>query len=169
MSTFPPAANARAPRPPSARHLALFENFYPAMDRLGTHSTSLALLLLRADPELTLNLAVPRRATWPDGFDGRRVRFSPSWSHDRPLSMVRAGVSTARALPADSRVLFNWFPTCYGETRAAATTGMLLPRIVRTFSERRPAVYAHNFIETQDFRRLGYQPGAVDRWAGGVF
>ncbi len=169
MSTFPPAANARAPRPPSARHLALFENFYPAMDRLGTHSTSLALLLLRADPELTLNLAVPRRATWPDGFDGRRVRFSPSWSHDRPLSMVRAGVSTARALPADSRVLFNWFPTCYGETRAAATTGMLLPRIVRTFSERRPAVYAHNFIETQDVRRLGYQPGAVDRWAVGVF
>lgn len=169
MTETVPAPPANPSATPTARRLALYENFYPAMDRLGTHSTNLALLLLRSDPTLELHLTVPKRSTWPDGFDRSRVHFSPTWSHGRPISMLRAASAMGRSLPEGTPVLFNWFPTCYGETRSAAGAGMLLPRVVRTVSGRRPAVYAHNFIETQDVRRLGYRPGALDRWAVGLF
>ena len=143
--------------------LGLFENFYPAKDRLGTHSTSLALLLLRADPDLELELFVPESSEWPAGFPHDRVSFHPTWRHDSPLRMARAASAMGRSLGEDGRMLFNWFPTCYGQTRAANAVGMLLPRLVRWRAGHRPAVYAHNFIETQDVERLGYRANTMER------
>jgi|GEM_PF-3988605 len=149
--------------------LGLFENFYPAKDRLGTHSTSLALLLQRADPDLVLDLSVPRGALWPTPFPSSRVVFDPSWTHGDSPSLVRAARSLARRVGRDGPVMFNWFPTCFGETRAANATGMLLPAVVRASTRRAPFVYAHNFIETQDVGRLGYRPSRVERFAVGAF
>jgi glycosyltransferase involved in cell wall biosynthesis len=145
--------------------LGLYSNFYPGKDRLGTHSTSLALLLLRADPELRLQLAVPQGSQWPAGFARDRVDFRPSWRHDGPGGMARAAARLARSLPSDGHALFNWFPTCFGETKGANATGMLLPGLVRTLSRNAPSVYAHNFIETQDVRRLGYHATRIERFA----
>jgi glycosyltransferase involved in cell wall biosynthesis len=145
--------------------LGIFENFYPAMDRLGTHSTSLALLFLRADPGLELELVVPERSRWPVGFAQERVKFRPLWRHDGPTTMVRAAAAMARSLGREGHGLFNWFPTCYGQTRSASATGMLLPRLFRWRAHRRAAVYAHNFIETQDVGRLGYRAGFLERRA----
>ncbi len=132
--------------------IGLFANFYPGKDRLGTHSTSLALLLLRAAPELQLELAVPEGSEWPPGFDRSRVTFRPGWRHDRAGKMVWSAAKLARSLTPNGHALFNWFPTCFGETRVANGTGMLLPRLVRLLGRQPPCVYAHNFIETQDSR-----------------
>ncbi len=143
--------------------LGLCCNFYPAKDRLGTHSTSLALLLQRADPKLEMDLIVPRGSAWPQGFSRDRVRLLPSWRHGDPSSILGAALRLARIRgPATARLL-NWFPTCFGETRSANAMGMLLPGVARAFSGGRTAVYAHNFIETQDVRRLGYHAGRVTR------
>ena len=149
--------------------LGIFENFYPGKDRLGTHSTSLALLMLRADASLRLHLAVPRGSEWPDGFARDRVEFRPGWRHDAPTEMAREAAALARSLDRDARILFNWFPTCFGETRAANATGMLLPALVRLIHREAPWVYAHNFIETQDVGRLGYRPGRGERVALATF
>ncbi len=149
--------------------LGLFENFYPAKDRLGTHSTSLALLLQRADPTLDLELVVPSGSTWPAAFPAGRVRFRPSWSHGDPGSLLRAASGLGRRFGPDDRVLFNWFPTCFGENRSANAIGMLLPAVVRVGARHPPYVYAHNFIETQDVGRLGYRPSALERIALGTF
>lgn len=149
--------------------LGLFENFYPQKDRLGTHSTSLALLLREADPSLELELMVPRSSSWPAPFPPDRVGFHPTWTHGDARSLVRAARDLARRVGPEGTVLFNWFPTCFGESRTANAAGMLLPALVRA-STRRPAfVYAHNFIETQDVRRLGYRPNRVERLALATF
>ncbi len=143
--------------------LGLCCNFYPAKDRLGTHSTSLALLLQRADPHLEMDLIVPYGSTWPQGFSQERVRLLPSWRHSDPSSILGAALRLGRVRgPATARLL-NWFPTSFGETRSANAMGMLLPGVARALSGRRTAVYAHNFIETQDVRRLGYHAGPVTR------
>ncbi|MFZ0892773.1 MAG: glycosyltransferase [Thermoplasmata archaeon] len=148
--------------------LGLFANFYPGKDRLGTHSTSLALLLLRADPELKLQLTIPQGSEWPAGFARDRIEFRPEWRHDDPAAMAKAAARMARSLTPDGHALFNWFPTCFGETKAANATGMLLPGLVRLLSRKPPSVYAHNFIETQDVRRLGYHATRTERLALGT-
>ncbi len=145
--------------------IGLFANFYPGKDRLGTHSTSLALLLLRAAPELQLELAVPDGSEWPPGFDRSRVTFRPGWRHDGAGMMVWSAAKLARSLTPNGHALFNWFPTCFGETRVANGTGMLLPRLVRLLGRQMPCVYAHNFIETQDVGRLGYRASRTEKVA----
>ncbi len=149
--------------------LGLCCNFYPAKDRLGTHSTSLALLLQRADPQLETDLFVPHGSAWPQGFSQERVHLVPSWRHGDPSSILGAALRLARIRgPATARLL-NWFPTCFGETWSANAMGMLLPGVARAFSGGRTAVYAHNFIETQDVRRLGYHAGPVIRLGISLF
>ncbi len=143
--------------------LGLFENFYPEKDRLGTHSTSLALLLQRAEPELTIDLAAPLGSTWPAPFPLGRVELHPSWKHGDAGSLLHAARALSRRTGRGGPVLFNWFPTCFGENRAANAGGMVLPALVRASTRRAPFVYAHNFIETQDVGRLGYRPSRSER------
>jgi hypothetical protein len=149
--------------------LGLFENFYPQKDRLGTHSTSLALLLQRADPTLELDLAVPKASVLPATFRADRVRFHPEWVHGNARSLIRSARSLAARIDPEGAILFNWFPTCFGENRSANAAGMSLPAFVRMRSRTVPFVYAHNFIETQDIGRLGYRPSVVERIGLGGF
>ncbi len=151
-------------------HIGLFENFYPGKDRLGTHSTSLSLLLQRATaPTTELDLAVPEGSRWPAPFRSDRVRFHPSWRHGDAGSLVRAARALSRRVGRQGRVLFNWFPTCFGETRAVNAVGMLLPSIVRASTRRAPCVSAPNFLATQPIGRLGYTPRRIERIGVGAF
>ncbi len=87
----------------------------------------------------------------------------PLWSHDDPLTLIKALLVMLRATRRIDVFVFNLAITSMGNSRLANGIGILLPSILRRLSGKPVLVYMHNFLETQDARRLGYNPGLLSR------
>jgi glycosyltransferase involved in cell wall biosynthesis len=93
----------------------------------------------------------------PEHLDLPNLTVLPIWSPDRPRTLLRAlWAMTRRASELDGYV-FNIYPTAFGRFPPANGLGMLLPVLVARLTRRPVVVFMHNFVESQDLSRLGYE------------
>lgn len=85
------------------------------------------------------------------------------WTHNSASSLSRALPHVLRATRGLDALLFNTYVTAFGRRMSANLTGLLLPIIVSRLSRIPTFVYMHNFVETQDVAKLGYQARWIER------
>ena len=150
MSLVGPATTAQGLR------VVAFSSFYPHSARLGSHSTSLAWLLLQSPRVASITFFGNAGSSLPPGFDPARLEVVEAWTPDRPISLVRCALRMARRARETDVFLFNIYVTSFGRSPATNAIGLLLPIAVRRLTRRPTVAYVHNLVETQDIDRLGY-------------
>lgn len=144
--------------------LAVFGTFYPEHNYAGNSTTPIAIGLSKSDLVDLVHVFCQRGARVPEGVSGGKLDLVRMWRHDRPISILRAGLALARHARNLDSIIFNTYVTAYGRSRFANVIGLLLPSIVARLSRRPVLVYMHNFVETQDVRKLGYFPSHAALW-----
>ncbi len=138
-------------------------SFHPVYDFTGNTTTPIAFGLARNDLVEQVNVFCQSGGFIPTGFDKDHVRVFPCWRHNDPLSIAGALGFIHRASRGLSLLLFNMYVTAYGHDAMANAAGLLLPSILSRAFRIPTVVYMHNFLETQDAERLGYNPSQAVR------
>lgn len=136
--------------------VGVFCNFYPSVDRLSSTSVGLVHLLSKSSAISQIQVIAPLGSALPSGIDRSKVTLCPIWQFDDPISLVRAFWQIIRIRKQLDILLFNVYLTSFGKSDLANGLGLLLPFFASFLRVRRPVVYMHNFIETQDIEALGY-------------
>lgn len=162
-----PESTGPATGDPSRRggrlRVGFFGNFHPLTTRLSTTSIGLVILLSR-DPRVeSILVTCPRGSRVPEGIDPTKIHLRPTWLHDRPGSVVRAGLGMWRERRQVDVFLFNTYMTGLGRSLVANALGILLPVLLAKLTGKRVVVYMHNFMSTQQVETLGYRPGRAVR------
>lgn len=140
----------------AARPVCLFGGFLPKPERLGPHTTGFSLLLSRVPSVSNVTVFCPRSSVLPPAFHVESVRLVRSWGFDDTFSIARTGLLMAKESRSASFSIFNIYPTSFGRGRIVNAMGMLIPVLVRFLARRKPCVYLHNSVASQDLASLGY-------------
>jgi glycosyltransferase involved in cell wall biosynthesis len=137
--------------------VGFFGSFYPSVQRAANSSTGIVLGLSRSPRIETVYAFVPAGSKIPEFLEEDKIRLVRCWSHDAPLSLIRAAIKMIQMRRWISAYLFNTYVTAFGRSKIANGLGLLVPVLVGLLTSRRVVVYMHNFVETQDVPRLGYR------------
>ena len=137
--------------------VGFFGSFYPHVDRLSTASTGLVTLLSMSEKIEKISVFSPLLSSTPNGLSTSKIRIIPSWSYDDPLSLIKTVIKMIKMKSDIDVYIFNIFLTSFGRSRIANVTGLLLPVLLSKLTHKRVCTYMHNFIETQDIEKLGYE------------
>ncbi|HTT25719.1 MAG TPA: glycosyltransferase [Thermoplasmata archaeon] len=150
------APSGTAPRARPLR-IGLFGAFHPMSDRAGGSSTGMAVLFEGSARVAHVTVFGTAGSTAPEHLALPHLTVLPIWSPDRPRTLLKAlRAMTRRAGELDGYV-FNIYPTSFGRFPPANGLGMLLPVFVAKLTRRPVVVFMHNFVESQDLTRLGYE------------
>ena len=137
--------------------VGFFGSFYPLVDKLATTSTGLVTLFSMSEKIEKIMVFSPLSSIAPIGVDITKVSVIPSWRYDSVISLLKT-LSKMIKMKEDVDVyFFNIFLTSFGSSRRANVTGLLLPTLLAKLTGKRVCTYMHNFIETQDIEKLGYE------------
>jgi glycosyltransferase involved in cell wall biosynthesis len=145
-------------------HVGFVGNFHPSKSRLGPHSTGFILGLMRLESVESITLFTCPEGRLPTGANPSKVRFASPWRHDDPLSLVRLLASLLSRRNELDIVVFNQYPTAFGNGRLANSLGLLVPILFGALSRTRSVVYMHNTHRTQDLASLGYNATKPTLW-----
>lgn len=137
--------------------VGFFGSFYPHVDRLSTASTGLVTLLSMSEKIEKISVFSPLLSSTPNGLSTSKIRVIPSWSYDDPLSLIKTVIKMIKMKSDIDVYIFNIFLTSFGRSRIANVTGLLLPALLSKLTHKSVCTYMHNFIETQDIEKLGYE------------
>jgi len=147
-----------AVRTPTPKTVGFFGSFYPRFQRSANSSTGMVLGLAGSAYVEEIYAFVPEGSVTPEFSDQEKIRRLNVWSHDDPVSLIRATLRMAEKRRSIDVYLFNMYVTSFGRSKLSNAVGLSIPLAVRLLSHRRVVVYMHNFVETEDYRVLGYQP-----------
>lgn len=143
--------------------IAIVGNFYPDVFRVAPVTTGLTYLLSTSPRIEHISVFCPFGSILPEIIPRDRVELRPSWSPDNLRKLTSCALRLARESPAYDAVLFNIYLTSFGRSYLANGIGLITPVLVRRLSGRPPLVYMHNFLETEDASKLGYEVGWLER------
>lgn len=153
------------PSPPDrGLTVGLFGTFYPEFQKAGNSTTGFARLWAQ-DPRVEQVVVIgPQGSRLPPGLDPQRVEVRPSWRLDGALSLLRALARLLRQGRGWDVLVFNIHLTSFGTRPWVNAIGLSLPRWWATLTGRRPVVFLHHLLESQDLGALGYTPTRGTRW-----
>lgn len=137
--------------------IGFFGSFYPLVDRLSTTSTGLVTLFSMSEKIENVIVFSPLSSVTPIGIDTSKVSMIPSWRYDSVISLLKTLSKMIRMKEDVDVYFFNIFLTSFGSSGRANVTGLLLPTLLAKLTGKRVCTYMHNFIETQDIEKLGYE------------
>lgn len=130
---------------------------------LGSTTTGLVLLLSKLTYVDQIYVYAPLDSRIPPGFDTGKVRVIRSWKYDSPRTLGVTAVRILSQMDAVDVFLFNIHLTSFGTSGPTNALGLSIPPLVARLSRRPVVVVMHNFIETQDITKLGYNVGRFSR------
>jgi len=143
--------------------IAVVGNFYPGVFRVAPVTTGLVYLLSKSSRVDHVTVYCPFGSCLPPQIARERVGLRPSWSPDSISSLAACALRLARESSGYDALLFNLYLTAFGKNPVANGIGLMTPVFLRRLSGRRPVVYMHNFLETEDAAKLGYDVGRFER------
>jgi glycosyltransferase involved in cell wall biosynthesis len=169
--TLPPSPSepvervaAAVPPSPGLLRVGLFGVFYPEFQKAGNSTTGFALLWASLPSVQSVEVFAPVGSQLPPGAPPGKIRIRPAWQLDSPRSLRQVARAIEAAAPGLDRIAFNIHLTSFGRRPWTNVTGLLLPGRVARRTGRRPLVFLHHLLETQDVGPLGYRPTAFTRW-----
>jgi glycosyltransferase involved in cell wall biosynthesis len=145
--------------------VALFGTFFPTSQFAGNSTTGIAACLCRSDRVGGLVLYCPKGSVFPPGLDWSKAELRPTWHHDSLLGLFRTLRAISRARASLDEVVFNIYVTSFGRSRLVNAVGLLLPSLTSILNRIEVVTFMHNFLETQEATKLGYNPRTIDRFA----
>lgn len=136
--------------------VGFFGSFYPLVDRLATTSTGLVYLFADSSQVDKIELFSPVGSIIPPELETNKIRLNPLWCYNSVLSLIRTFFLMRKKRKTIDTYFFNIYLTSFGTSRLANFVGLLIPPLLSRLTHREVIVYMHNFIETQDVDRLGY-------------
>ncbi len=147
----------------SRLRIGFFGTFFPEYQKAGNSSTGIVFLLRSSDLTGAIEVFSQVGSYFPEDFDTSNLRNRPVWKFDSPISLLRCLRLMRNEAQGLDAYVFNIYMTSFGRTRITNAVGLLIPPLLRLVTGKPVLVYMHNFLETQDFQGLGYQPSFITR------
>lgn len=144
--------------------VALFGTYYPEFQKAGNSSTGFSLLWSQLPGVERVIVLAPRGSRLPPGAPAGRIELRPMWRLDHLTGLLRAAVHILRHGRDWDLFVWNIHLTSFGRRPWVNALGLALPSLLARLSGRRPTVFLHHLIESQDVAALGYRPSAPTRW-----
>lgn len=142
--------------------LVFFGTMLPLTERLASASTGMAILLSRNPHIESIHIYCQAGGKAPKGANSDKICLREPWQIDSPISLIKAMFHVAHEGDADA-FFFNQSLTMFGRKKLTNVMGLLIPTIVSKLTRKPVVVYMHNFIETEETKKLGYEPGILSR------
>lgn len=142
--------------------LAIFGTFFPLTGRLGSTTTGMAFLCCKNEKIERIRLYVQKGAKLPASFSSNKCTLIESWYIDKPLYIANSIVSLSMDKEVDA-YFFNLSLTMFGIKRVSNFIGLLMPPLIAKVTKKKVLVYMHDFIETEEVEKLGYNPSLFAR------
>ena len=144
------------------RNIAFFGSFYPRIDRLATTSTGMVYLMSKCQDIKDVTVLGPSGSRIPGNYPSN-VKIEPIWEYDDIPSLIRTLFFLLREGKKFDVIFFNLILTSFGRRKLSNATGLLIPPLLSILAHKKPVVYIHNLVETQDIRKLGYGNAHVSK------
>lgn len=144
--------------------VGVFGTFYPRFQLVGNVTSGLVITLSELPEVVDVRVYCPEGSSMPTGVNPAKVRLVQTWRHDSPPSLITSLFRIARDSRKLDLIIFNMYITSFGKSFLANGTGMALPTLLARLTDRPVVAYMHNFVETQDARKLGYNPSFLSLW-----
>lgn len=142
--------------------LVFFGTLIPLTERLASAGTGMAILLSRNPQIDVIDVFAQTGGRIPEGADNSKIHLKEPWEIDNPVSLLRAIAHLARERDSDV-LFFNQSLTMFGRKKLSNVIGLLIPTIVAKWTRKPVVVYMHDFIETEEPRKLGYRAGPLSK------
>ena len=144
------------------RNIAFFGSFYPRIDRLATTSTGMVYLMSKCQDIEGITVLGPIGSKIPGNYPPN-VKIEPLWEYDDIPSLIRTLFLLLRKGKKFDLIFFNLILTSFGRRKLSNAFGLLIPPLLSILAHKKPVVYIHNLVETQDIRKLGYGNAHVSK------
>jgi glycosyltransferase involved in cell wall biosynthesis len=141
--------------------IGFFGAFHPMSDRAGAASTGMAVLLALSSRVGRILVLGPRGARPPDGIAMERAEVIGIWEPDRLGTLIRSLRELTRRGSELDGYIFSIYPTAFGRRPMPNAFGLGMPVLVHWLTRRPVVVFMHNFVETQDLTKLGYDVSPI--------
>ena len=91
------------------------------------------------------------------------MKIEPIWEYDDIPSLIRTLFLLLRMGKKFDVIFFNLILTSFGRRKLSNAVGLLIPPLLSILAHKKPVVYVHNLVETQDIRKLGYGNAHVSK------
>lgn len=136
--------------------VGLFGSFYPNVDRSGTFSTGLTILLSSNPKVEEIIVYGPTNCEFPP-IPRDNIRLVRCWTPNNFLSLIPAIFAMLQDRHKVDTYFFNIFLTFFGRSLFLNAFGLQIPVFISLVTRKRVVTYMHNFIETQEIDKLGYK------------
>lgn len=139
----------------------------PLGARLSSTSAGMLTLLSLSKNVDKIDFHAQKGGLLPPAVSKDKVTLCEPWEIDNPVSLIRAMIRMARKKSTDV-FFFNLSLTMFGRSRLANVVGLLVPTMVSILARKKVVVYMHDFIETEEPNKLGYDVGFISKLSASV-
>ncbi|HEY6239087.1 MAG TPA: glycosyltransferase [Thermoplasmata archaeon] len=143
--------------------VGLFGTYYPEFQKAGNSTTGFSLLWASLPGVERVVVVAPRGSTLPPGVPPGRIEIHPTWELDRLTGLARAALHILRHGRGWDVLVWNIHLTSFGRRPWVNAFGLSLPSFLSKTTGRRPVVFLHHLLESQDVASLGYRPSGFTR------
>lgn len=148
---------------PRERTIGLFGCFYPEFQKAGNSTTGFARIWASDATGDRVIVIAPQGSLPPPGARSARLEVLCWWRLDGAWSLLRTLARLVRRHEEFDLLVFNIHLTSFGTRPVVNAIGLSLPRWWALLTRRRPVVFLHHLLESQDVAALGYKPSGVTR------
>ena len=142
--------------------IGVFGTLPPLTERLSSVSSGMLILLSKSPDIDGITFYGQDGSFIPGAAEAGKVQLKRSWSIGSPMSIIRTLVQMLRDRESEA-YFFNASLTMFGPDKLSNVIGLLVPSLLAKLTQKKVVVYMHDFIETEEPAKLGYNVNVVSK------
>lgn len=142
--------------------VGVFGTLPPLTERLSSVSSGMLILLSKSPDIERITFYGQEGSFIPRAAEASKVQLKRSWSIGSPISIIRTLVHMLRDRESEA-YFFNASLTMFGPDKLSNVVGLLVPSMLAKLTQKKVVVYMHDFIETEEPAKLGYNVNLVSK------